>query len=112
MDTLNDVKLKALEAALSTTGALNDLEFRWLGTLGRTGNLNDRWFQQFGYPDLSYNDAAWTWLGDQGATQDTLNERWYWYWTSGPLATGQVTHLGVQVTYLAADVTYGGPLTT
>ena len=86
MQTLNEVKYAAL---LNSTGAvppvtLNELEILWLESKGRTGTLNEMWYQQFAAAGFTgaWSDAACGWLGAFGYL-GTQNERWYQFWTDG-----------------------------
>jgi len=90
MPTLNEVKYAALQAATGGKGTLNELELSWLGTkLGEfTGTLNERWYKEFllngvaTKVGLPWNENAYIYLGEQGATGKTLNERWYQFWAN------------------------------
>jgi hypothetical protein len=86
MPSLNETKYAAL---LNATGAtppitLNELEILWLKSKGRTGTLNEMWYQQFAAAGFTgaWNSAACGWLGAFGYV-GTLNERWYQFWTDG-----------------------------
>lgn len=86
MATLNELKYAAL---LNSTGAtppitLNELEILWLKSKGRTGTLDEMWWQQFAAAGFTgaWNSAASGWLGAFGYI-GTLNERWYQFWLDG-----------------------------
>ena len=86
MPTLNEVKYAAL---LNSTGAtppitLNELEILWLESKGRTGTVNEMWYQQFEAAGFTgaWNDAASGWLEAFGYV-GTLNEKWYQFWEDG-----------------------------
>ena len=84
---LNEVKYSAL---LAKTGAtppitLNELELLWLGDLGYTGTLNERYHQVFdaeSVPDGSFNERYYAFLFGLGFT-GTLNEMLYQFWAGG-----------------------------
>ena len=86
MPTLNETKYAAL---LNSTGAtppvtLNELEVIWLESKGRSGNLNEMWWQQFEAAGFTgaWPAAATAWLGAFGYLGN-INERWYQFWTDG-----------------------------
>jgi hypothetical protein len=88
MATLNEEKYSAL---LTVTGAkapitINELECLWHELQGRTGTLNEMWYQVFEAGGFTgdWNDAACGWLASQGYTKGTINERWYKYWVGLP----------------------------
>ena len=86
---VNELKYAALDAF--APGHLNELEIKWLQSLGHTaGKLNELWIQEFvagGATLGAWNQMAYEYLGLNGATADTLSERWYQFWLGGGVST-------------------------
>lgn len=88
MATLNELKYWAL---MGMTGAsppvtLNELEVMWLEGDGYAGTLDEMYMQMFeaeGIGSGSFNERFYEWLGQQGCTNDTLNEREMCFWGGG-----------------------------
>ena len=45
--SLMDIEMEYLDGKLVTAGHINDRWYEYLGSLGRTGALADRWLQQW-----------------------------------------------------------------
>ena len=89
MTQRNDAQHAGIIAKTSATdGANDDLEMAYLLTQpGITqANIKDMWREVFNThtpaQNKHYNDAAFLWLGNAGATGGTLSERWHSFWVS------------------------------
>jgi hypothetical protein len=88
MATVNELKYAALVAAGAVGGKINELEINWLRVVRArgTGTLEELWYREFiaeGASPGAWNQAAYQYLGIQGAYAKTLSERWYQFWLAG-----------------------------
>lgn len=49
-DQVNDAWYQYLIEQLVSVGSISDMQFEWLGSLGHTGSLSDRWHQYWATP--------------------------------------------------------------
>ncbi|RLC15194.1 MAG: hypothetical protein DRI24_11575 [Deltaproteobacteria bacterium] len=90
MAHVNELKYQALKDATGGKGHLNELEYQWLSSKVGALNLhlNEMWYREFvlgatGTKDtLPWNENAYIYLGENGATAPSLSERWYQFWGS------------------------------
>lgn len=89
MSQLQDFKSLRLRA-MGFTGTVNDMELPYVRdflsnpALPGSPHVQDAWMAYFDQKSIAgsnYNDRAFNWLGVSGATANTINERWYEYWT-------------------------------
>ena len=112
MSTVNELKYADLLIAtsLSVPVTLSELEHYWLETTrSHTGTVSEMWYQEFvangGSAGKSWNENAYLYLVAAGATEASLSEMWYEFWTDDLLP-------GSTFTWLDADDTpYVSPLT-
>jgi len=100
---INELKYIALKDATGGKGHINELEYLWLESkIGALNlSLNEMWYREFvtgaiGTKDtFSWNTNAFIYLGEKGATANSLSGRWYQFWESGSGSSLSAVSLGV-----------------